>query len=176
VRRNRLPAIEAVLDGHRLQLSAPPQAPPRMMRAETVMRSRTECAGRDGRLPAPKRLGGRGGQEKGGGGVQMAASAETRIAEMAVEFSLTDSTALIPWLAMITGRPVERMSEGDEWRTSGPDGATIGLHRLDPIAVAVQVCTAIAGMYWPFVFPHVLKQTNRIWREKRMASRDAQAG
>lgn len=91
---------------------------------------------------------------------------DTRIAEIAVRFSLMEDDGLLHWLECITGRPVERMGEG-EWKTTGPDGMVIGISCSDPVAVTVQASTAIAGLLWPFVFPDVLKETSRLWTEAR---------
>ena len=44
---------------------------------------------------------------------------------------------------------------------------------IDPVNRAVCMAWVIAGMFWPIVFPGLLKEVGEQWRERRIQSRDS---
>lgn len=88
---------------------------------------------------------------------------EDRIAEMVFKFIDGDEEPLV-WLRKL-GCEVE---EGEGYiRIANSFGMTIGLVRSDPITVATAFGFAVAGAYWPFVFPHLLDIVNKEWRRRK---------
>lgn len=51
---------------------------------------------------------------------------------------------------------------------TGLTGVTVGfLRTADPVAHATSLGMAVAGPYWPFVYPGLLDYVNARWREER---------
>ena len=92
--------------------------------------------------------------------------AEERIVEMVFRYKSGDVDGFAKWLEDIGGRVVER--KGDMLIFDGPSGIRTGIHSdLDPITIAVCLGFAIAGMFWPFMFPRLTKKVDRKIKERR---------
>lgn len=92
-----------------------------------------------------------------------------RLAEMVMHAYDGDLALVRDWLMSIGGRDLIEGSDGD-WSLTGPSGVRIGMAPgLDPIAYAAQIGFAVAGPFWPQVFPGLLPEVQRRW--KSMSSR-----
>jgi len=98
----------------------------------------------------------------------MIGALEDRIVEMTFTFVDGDMDAFVEWLQKI-GATIKRRSE-DEIIFDGPSGVGTGLFKgVDPINAAVCIGFAVAGVFWPFVFPNLLKKVEAKWKERRRA-------
>ncbi len=95
----------------------------------------------------------------------MTDKAEDRIVEMTFKFIDGNTEEFAEWLQKI-GATIKRRSE-DEIIFDGPSGVGTGLFKgIDPINAAVCVAFAVAGVFWPFVFPNLLKKVEKEWKER----------
>jgi len=91
---------------------------------------------------------------------------EDRIVEMAFKFVDGDIEEFAEWLQKI-GAKIKHKGE-DEIVFDGPSGVGTGLLRgMDPINTAVCIAFAIAGAFWPFMFPNLLRKAEAKWKEGR---------
>lgn len=86
------------------------------------------------------------------------------LAEQAIKLSQWDEET-IKWL--IKFAPDAKVEDGSISAT-GPGGVTVGfLKGADPITMAVQLGFFFAGPYWVWVFPSLLKETKRLWKQRQ---------
>jgi hypothetical protein len=71
----------------------------------------------------------------------------------------------------------EAQQTGDEVLLINPylNFRTAIFENMDPVSRAVALGFALAGMYWPKIFPDLLKETNKEWK-KREEAQEARAG
>ena len=55
---------------------------------------------------------------------------------------------------------------GGSYTIDGISGMTCGLVRSDPITVVTSFGFALAGMFWPEVYPTIMDRINKRWKEK----------
>lgn len=91
-------------------------------------------------------------------------SLSLRMAHQAFQFWLGDHKNPLSWLESI-GCRIEPIGPRD-LVIIGPSTIRCGLPYWtgDPVAVAVQFGFAMAGGYWPEVYPGMLPEVNRLWR------------
>ena len=96
----------------------------------------------------------------------MTSALEDRLVEMVFKFIDGDLDSFAKWLERI-GATIERKNE-DEIIFRGPSGIGTGLLRgMDPINAAVCIGLAVAGLFWPQVFPNLLKKVDAEWKKRR---------
>ena len=86
-----------------------------------------------------------------------------RLVEQTFRFR-TDPDAVIAWLTTLGCRCVPQES-GSSWTIHGTAGGTCSLSRgLDPIAIASSLGFAVAGQWWPQVFPTLITAVSHTWK------------
>lgn len=101
-------------------------------------------------------------------GCSAAEAVELRIVEMAFLLSRGDVCGTVKWLESLGCKEVY-LGSGDATVT-GLTGVRVGLVKADPISCAVQLAFALAGVYWPSVYPGLLKRADAEWKLQSHAS------
>jgi hypothetical protein len=88
-----------------------------------------------------------------------------RIADFVMDFCFGDPAGTITWLQSL-GCECQSNSDGS-WTVKGIAGVSGGLMVSDPVTVVSQLGFLLAGMYWPQVFPDLLKEVDKRWQAHR---------
>lgn len=91
--------------------------------------------------------------------------ATARICEVVWRYVEGDKEYVIGWLTRIGCTDI--VVNGDQVTFTGTTGMRSALTPSDPCNTAVILALAVAGVYWPIVFPDLLDTVNAQWREKK---------
>jgi len=97
-----------------------------------------------------------------------------RILEFAFKLRDGDVDSVQAWLTSLGCKDVYRNEK--ELHLTGLTGVRVGMiGNQDPITCAVQIGFALAGPFWPHVYPELLSATSKQWKSERDQRKAAEA-
>ena len=90
---------------------------------------------------------------------------EERIADFAIRLAEGDLNGVLEWLRSLGCKDIYQ--EKESATVTGLSGVRVGMLSADPVTCAVQLGFALAGQFWPHVYPDLLPMVNRLWRENK---------
>jgi hypothetical protein len=98
-----------------------------------------------------------------------------KVAEMAMKAWGGDYDGLRDWLLKIGAKDYRDLGHG-AWSIVGPSGVRVGFSpSLEPTTCAIQIAIAVAGIWWPRVFPGLLEEVDRLWKAARKSQDSSSA-
>lgn len=96
---------------------------------------------------------------------------EERIAYFAFAMSHGNVISVREWLVRLGCKITHETDE--ELHVEGLTGVVCGMMPTDPVSCAVQLGFALAGQFWPQVYPDLLPIVNKKWKVQNMLMKES---